>query len=249
MIKALIKRRYWLWSSRLVLTLSTTFLLPIMISILVILPLKNIILYSLSEVPYEIWVYPGFIFLISSLALFPSIYRDFFDLRIHRKLLINVVLTPYSKSTIISSYLICAVIEALFFGIISAIVYFLFIEVDFLIVDHLVLFFFLSLHLLLLGNLFFSLCLFINSISVIWITILLLFIFILFGNGFIVQLEFFPPNLETILKNQPFSLSFQAMQRFLNIETINWIYIIIISILIYIWVLTNGYILKKKFQQ
>ena len=102
-----------------------------MISILVILPLKNIILYSLSEVPYEIWVYPGFIFLISSLALFPSIYRDFFDLRIHRKLLINVVLTPYSKSTIISSYLICAVIEALFFGIISAIVYFLFIEVNF----------------------------------------------------------------------------------------------------------------------
>ena len=112
---------------------------------MVILPLKSIILYSLSEVPYEIWVYPGFIF-ISSLALFPQSI-EIFDLRIHRKLLINVVLTPYSKSTIIFSYLICAVIEALFFGIISAIVYSLFIEVNFLIVDHVV-YFFLSLHLL-----------------------------------------------------------------------------------------------------
>ena len=249
MIKALIKRRYWLWRSRLISTLSTTFLLPIMISIMVILPLKSIILYSLSEVPYELWALPGFIFLISSLALFPSIYRDFFDLRIHRKLLINVVLTPYNKSTIIFSYLICAIIEALFFGMIATIVYFLFIDLNFLIIDYLVLIFFLLLHLLLLGNLFFSLCLLINSISVIWVSIFLVFNFILFGNGFIIQLEFFPPVLEKFLKSQPFSLSFQAMQRFLSIDTINWVYITIISILIYLWVLTNGYILKKKFQQ
>ena len=82
-----------------------------------------------------------------------------------------------------------------------------------------------------------------------WITVFIVFNFILFGNGFIIQLEFFPPILETILKNQPFSFSFQSMQRFLNINTINWVYITILSLLIYFWILINGYVLKKKFQQ
>tara|TARA_B100001250_G_scaffold326554_1_gene290545 strand:+ start:30 stop:779 length:750 start_codon:yes stop_codon:yes gene_type:complete len=249
LIKALIKRRFWLWKNRLLSSISLVFLLPVIFSLLVVLPLKNIILYSLSGVLYEIWVYPGLIYFITSIGLFPLLYRDFFDLRIHNKLLINISLTPYSKSNIIFSYLSCSIIESIIFGILAASIYSLFIPENFEFFQYLFFLILLILHLFLLGNLFISFCLIINSITIMWITTFCFFIFILFGNSFIIQLEFFPPILEIILKYQPFSFSYQVLNRFLSIDIIDWKLIAINLFLIYIWIIFNGYILKKKFQQ
>ena len=249
MIKALIKRRLWLWKSRLISSISMVFVLPLFISILIILPLKSIILYSLSGVLYEIWVYPGFIFFITSIGIFPLIYRDFFDLRIHQKLLVNIALTPFSKSTIIFSYLICSIIEAIIFGIIAAIIYSLFITTNLLFMDYFMLLLLIIMHLFLIGNLFITLSLLINSISIMWIVIFCSFIFIMFGNGFIIQFEFFPQILETILRYQPFSYAYQCFHRFFSIEIIDWKLIGINLIIIYFWILFNGFFLRTKFQQ
>ncbi len=249
MIKALIKRRVWLWKNRLLSSISSVFLLPIIFSLLVVLPLKNIILFSLSGIIYEIWVYPGFIYFITSIGLIPSLYRDFFDLRIHNKLLINIALTPHSKSNIIFSYLSCSIIESVFLGILAASIYSLFIPENFEFFQYVFFLILLILHLFLLGNLFISFCLIINSITIMWITTFCFFIFIMFGNSFIIQLEFFPPILEIILKYQPFSFSYQVFNRFLSIDIIDWKLIAINLFLIYIWIILNGYILRKKFQQ
>ena len=249
MIKGLLKRRYWLFKSRLISSITVLFLFPVIFSLIVILPLKSIILYSISGVLYEIWVYPGFIYFIASISLFPILYRDFFDLRIHHKLLVNISLTPFSKSTIIFSYLICSVFEAIIFGLIAALVYSLFIPIEFLFIQYIIFFISLVLHLFLLGNLFITLCILIDSFTIMWMAIFLMFIFIMFGNGFIIQFEFFPPVLEKILRYQPFSFSFQSMQRFLSINLIDWKLILINLFLVYFWILFNGYIFKKKFQQ
>ena len=249
MIKGLLKRRYWLFKSRLISSITVLFLFPVIFSLIVILPLKSIILYSISGVLYEIWVYPGFIYFIASISLFPILYRDFFDLRIHHKLLVNISLTPFSKSTIIFSYLICSVFEAIIFGLIAALVYSLFIPIEFLFIQYIIFFISLVLHLFLLGNLFITLCILIDSITIMWMAIFFMFIFIMFGNGFIIQFEFFPPVLEKILRYQPFSFSFQSMQRFLSINLIDWKLILINLFLVYFWILFNGYIFKKKFQQ
>ena len=62
------------------------------------IPLKNIIRFSISGVPYDVWVFPGLIFIIGSLAIYPTIYREIFDLRVHRKVLLNIALAVEEKT-------------------------------------------------------------------------------------------------------------------------------------------------------
>ena len=249
MIRALIKRRLWLWKNRLISSISIAFIFPILIILLIIVPFKSIILYSVSGIIYESWVYPGFIFLITSIGIFPILYRDFFDLRIHQKLLANIALTPYSKSTIIYSYLVCSILEATFFGFIAAIIYSLFIPTNLILLDYFILLLLIILHLSLLGNFFITMCLLINSISIMWISIFCSFIFITLGNGFILEFEFFPQIMESILRYQPFSYSYQSFHMFLSINIVNWKLIIITLVVIYFWMLFNGFLLRRKFQQ
>ena len=47
--------------------------------------MKNIVVQSIDQVPYDVWVFPGIILLIASVSTFSLIYRDLFDLRIHKK--------------------------------------------------------------------------------------------------------------------------------------------------------------------
>ena len=87
------------------------------------IPLKNIIRYSISGVPYDIWVFSGLIFIIGSLGLYPIIYREIFDLRVHRKVLLNIALAPYSKSQLVFGNLCVAVLEALIMCLFSILIY------------------------------------------------------------------------------------------------------------------------------
>tara|TARA_B100001250_G_scaffold136892_1_gene117225 strand:- start:2602 stop:3351 length:750 start_codon:yes stop_codon:yes gene_type:complete len=249
LIIALIKRRIWLWKNRFISSIAMAFLFPILVILLIIVPLKSIILYSVTGILYESWVYPGFIFLITSIGIFPLLYRDFFDLRIHQKLLANIALTPYSKSTIIFSYLIYSIIEAIFFGFIAAIIYSLFIPTNLSFLNYFIMLFLIIVHLLLLGNLFITMSLLINSISIMWIAIFCLFVFVTLGNGFIIEFEFFPQIMESILRYQPFSYSYQSFHMFMSINIIDWKLIIISLVLIYFWILFNGFFLRRKFQQ
>lgn len=249
MITALINRRLWLWKNRLVPSLFLLLLFPIIVFTMISLPLKNIIRFSLAGVPFDIWVFPGLLFIINSFILFPLIYREFFELRIHRKVLINMSLAPHTKTTIIFSSLVVSILEALIVVFFSTIVYISFISISINIVDFLFFVFCLTVFSFLLGSLYISLSLIIDTLTTMLLAIFMVILVILFGTGFLIEFSFFPMGLDSILKWSPISIPFQIYKKFNATGIIDYISISISIILIYSWVILNGYLLKIKLRQ
>ena len=249
MILALINRRIWLWKNRLFPSLFLFLSLPLVVFLIISLPLKNIIRFSLSGIPYDIWVLPGLLFIISSLIMYPLLYREYFELRIHKRVLINMSLTPYNKNTIIFSSLIVSSIEAFAVVIFSSFIYASFINISLSIIDFIYLLFCISLYNLILGNLFISLSLIINTITTMLLATFILFITIIFGTGHLIEFSFFPLGLNSIIKWLPISIPFQTFQKFSSTGSVDYISIFTLLILIYLWILFNGYLLKNKLRQ
>ena len=249
MIPALIHRRIWLWKNRLLPSAFLFFMLPVFIFSMISLPLKNIIRFSLAGTPYDIWVFPGMIFIISSLSMFPIIYREFFELRIHGKVLINIALTPYGKRSIIFSYLVVAGLEAFVMIIFSTIVYASFIPITFNVPSIIFLIFCLAIYNLVLGNLYISLSLIIDTLTTMFLAIFILFLILLFGNGFLIEFSFFPLGLDSLMKMSPLSIPFQIYQKFYSTGIIDYMSISISIVLVYLWILLNSHILKIKLRQ
>ena len=249
MIYSLIYRRLCLWRNRIVPSIFFFLILPVTAFILINLPLKNIIRYSLTGEPYDIWVLPGLTFILGSISIFPIIYREFFILRIDRKVLINIALTPFSKTNIIFSSLITSILES-YITIVSGILVFnIFIPNNLQITNLLYLFSCLTLYLFLLGNLYLTLSLIIDALTTILLTIFALLLYILFGCGFLIELSFFPLSVEFILKLIPLSVPFQIYQKFNSTTIIDWFSILSMIFIIYIWVLFNARLLKYKLKQ
>ena len=249
MITALIKRRLWLWKNRLIPSMTFFLLLPILIFSMIGVPLKNVIQYSLSGELFSIWVLPGLIFIISSISLYAPLYREFFDFRIHRKVLVNIALTPHSKSKVVFSNLVTASLEAIIIGILSLFFYITIISAPFSFINFLFLLICLMIYLMLLGNLLISLSLFIDNLSIMTLAMFMIFIVILFGNGFLLEFEFFPLAVESILEYQPLSLPYQSYQMFITTGTLDWLTLGFLTLVIYFWVIFNGYLLKQKLKQ
>ena len=112
MIKALLLRRMWLIRHRFMTTLAFMVLLPLMLHVSITMVMKNILVHSLGNVPYDIWVFPGILLLIAVSSTFSMIYRDLFDLRIHKKSFIPITMAPYSKSHLVMGFLTTSIIEA-----------------------------------------------------------------------------------------------------------------------------------------
>jgi len=249
LITALVKRRLWLWQNRLIPSVFILLLLPIFVFAMIGVPLKNVIQYSLSGMSYDIWVFPGLIFILGSLSLYPLLYREFFDLRIHRKVLINITLTPNSKNKIVFASLVSACMEALVVASIGAIYYTGFIPIVLNLPDLIFLLCCLVIYLLLLGNLFISVSLLIDTITTMSLVMFMVFLLIIFGNGFLIEFSFFPLGFESILKWQPLSLPFQSYHRFNATGMIDWPTMVSLVPVIYFWIIFNGYILKRKLRQ
>ena len=201
---------------------------------------------SLSGMPFELWVIPGFIFIISSMGLFPLIYRDFFDLRLHRKVLVHVALAPYRKRIVICGYLIVSGIEAIILGLISICIFSAISSFPLSVIETLFMIVCLGLYLLLLGNLLISMGLLIDTVTPFSLMTFITFIFILFGNGFIIEFGFFPTGIDSFLKWQPISIPFQAFQLFKNTKFIDWQMLVYPLVLVLFWVIVNTKILKWK---
>ena len=201
---------------------------------------------SLSGMPFELWVIPGFIFIISSMGLFPLIYRDFFDLRVHRKVIAHVVLAPYRKRIVICGYLIVSGIEAIILGLISICIFSAISSFPLSMIETLFMIVCLGLYLLLLGNLLISMGLLIDTVTTFFMITFTTFIFILFGNGFIIEFGFFPTGIDSFLKWQPISIPFQAFQLFINTKFIDWQMLAYPLVLVLFWVIVNTKILKWK---
>jgi len=212
-------------------------------------PLKNVIRYSLSGLPYDLWVFPGLIFILSSVVLFPPLYREFFDLRIHGKALVNIALTPHSKIKIIFSNLVSSIFEALTIALITGFIYTGFIEMTVTLHDLAFLLICLIIYLFLIGNLIISVALVIDTLSSMIITTFMIFLLNIFGNGFILETSFFPYVIETVLKWQPISMPFQLYQIYNSTGIIDFSILITLLPITYLWIILNGYILKKKLLQ
>ena len=246
MILALLKRRLWLWQNRLIPSLILLLAMPVILFALVNLSLKNIMGHSLSGVPFELWVIPGLIFVISSVGLFPLLYRDFFDLRVHQKVLVHVALAPYRKRMLIGGYLIVAGIEAMILGLISLVIFSGLAPFPLTVIDTLFMMVCLAVYLLLLGNYFISMGLLIDTVTTLFLITFITFIFILFGNGFIIEFGFFPAGIENFLRWQPLSIPYQAFQLFIRSGIIDWALLFSSLLLGLLWMLGNTTILKRK---
>tara|TARA_Y100000996_G_scaffold98446_1_gene70794 strand:+ start:199 stop:948 length:750 start_codon:yes stop_codon:yes gene_type:complete len=249
MIIALIHRRLWLWKNRLVPSIFLLLSLPLIVFSMISLPLKNIIRFSLGGIPYDVWVLPGILFIISSFIMYPLLYREYFELRIHKKVLTNLSLSPHSKNTMIFSSLVVSSIEAFIVVIFSTIVYASFISISINIADLGYLLFCLSMYNLLLGNLYISLSLIVDTLTTMLLLTFMIFLVIIFGNGYLIEFSFFPLGLDSIIKLSPISIPFQIFQKFNSTGMIDYLSISILVVLIYFWVLLNGYILKSKLRQ
>jgi len=249
MIIALIHRRLWLWKNRLVPSIFLLLSLTLIVFSMISLPLKNIIRFSLGGIPYDVWVLPGILFIISSFIMYPLLYREYFELRIHKKVLTNLSLSPHSKNTMIFSSLVVSSIEAFIVVIFSTIVYASFISISINIADLGYLLFCLSLYNLLLGNLYISLSLIVDTLTTMLLLTFMIFLVIVFGNGYLIEFSFFPLGLDSIIKLSPISIPFQIFQKFNSTGMIDYLSISILVVLIYFWVLLNGYILKSKLRQ
>ena len=223
--------------------------MPILLFIMISIPLKNIIRYSISGVPYDVWVFSGLIFIIGSLGLYPIIYREIFDLRVHRKVLLNIALAPYSKSQLVFGNLFVAVIEALIMCLFSILIYSSIVSISFNVLNFLFLIFCLVIYLFLIGNIYILLSISIDAITTMILSSFVLIFFIIFGNGFLIEFSFFPSFMESILKYIPISFSQQCYQRFTSTGYFDWMFIAIQVILIYTLFLLNGFLLKRKLRQ
>jgi len=246
LIYALFMRRVWLWKNRLISSIGIIFILPVLVYILITSSLKNILGQSLSGIPYEIWVIPGLIFIISSLGLFPLLYRDFFDLRVHKKVIVNVALAPYEKRNLVGSYIFVAGLEAMIMGLISIFVFAGFTQISLGLMEIFVLFSCLGLYLFLLGNLFISIALIIDTVTTLFLITAMIFTLIFFGNGFIIEFGFFSAEMEAILKWQPISIPFQIFQNYYRSGLFDWKIFSGMFALSGLWVIANGSILKRR---
>ena len=213
------------------------------------IPFKNIIRYSISGVSYDIWVFSGLIFIIGSIGLYPIIYREIFDLRVHRKVLLNIALAPYSKSQLVFGNLCVAVLESLMMCLFSILIYSSIVSISLNFSNFLFLIFLLVIYLFLVGNIYILLSISIDAITTMVLSSFVLIFFIIFGNGFLIEFSFFPSFMEYILKYNPISFSQQCYQRFTSTGYIDWMFIAIQIILIYTLFLLNGFLLKRKLRQ
>ena len=249
MIQGFLLRRLWLWRNRLVPSIFLFFFMPILLFTMISIPLKNIIRYSISGVPYDIWVFPGLIFIIGSLGLYPIIYREIFDLRVHRKVLLNIALAPYSKSQLVFGNLCVAVLEALIMCLFSILIYSSIVSISLNFSNFLFLIFCLVIYLFLVGNIYILLSISIDAITTMILSSFVLIFFMIFGSGFLIEFSFFPSFMESILKYNPISFSQQCYQRFTSTGYFDWMFIAIQVILIYILFVLNGFLLKRKLRQ
>ena len=249
MISALLKRRLWLWKNRLIPSIFFYLILPIFIFVIISLPLKNIIRFSLAEIPYDIWVLPGLIFIIGSFSLYPLLYREYFELRIHRKVLVNIALAPYSKKYMIFSSLVISGLESIGMSVLGIIVYSTFTSISLSVSSTIFLFLCLVIYLFLLGNLYITLSLLIDALTTMFLATSMIFVFILFGSGFLIEFSFFPVGIESFLKWLPLSIPFQIFHKFNATGLVDWLSLSILCVVIYLWIILNSIILKRRLRQ
>ena len=249
MIRALLLRRIWLLGNNITSIVILSFLFPMIIFIFTNLAFRKILVGGIYDIKFDTWIYPSMVFLVSGFSIIPSIFRDVFDLRIHKKVLTYLSLTPFSKRFLILSLLVVSITEGIIMCLVSLLLYSFIIPYPFSSVETLALIFYLSIFILLLGNIFITVSILSDKSATIFASIFIIVFFILFGSGLVIAIPFYPTSISNILSILPIVMIVNAMQSYLFSGFINWP-LTLVSILFSIGLLIiNSILLRRKLRQ
>ena len=242
-------RRIWLLGNNITSSLVLSFMLPLTVFIFTNLAFRNVLIMSLYDVKFDTWIYPSMVLFVSGLSIIPSIFRDIFDLRIHKKVLTYVSISPYSKRFIIFSFLMVALIEGIIMSLGSILLFSFIIPYPFGLIETIVLLVYSSIFILVFGNILITISILADKSATFLLSIVILFFFILLGSGLIIELPFFPPSVNYILSIFPISMIVKAMQSYLFSGFINWPLIFFPLLFSIGLLIINSILLRNKLRQ
>ena len=249
MIRALLMRRVWLLFNHLTSTVVLLFILPIVIFIFTNLAFRNILTNSNYDINFDVWIYPSMIFFVSSLCIIPSIFRDLFDLRIHKKVLTYLSISPWSKQFLVSSVLIVSLIEAFTIAIFSFTLYSFILPHPFTFLETIVLFIYLLIYILVFGNILITISILSDKSATYMLSLMILFFIVLFGSGLIIELDFFPSSINYLLSIFPISMTVSAMQSYLYSGFVDWGFTLIPIFISIGNIIINSVLIRNKLRQ
>ena len=230
-------------------TFSFMVILPLMLHVSITMVMKNILVRSLDQIPYELWIFPGIILIIASMSTFSMIYRDLFDLRIHKKSFLPMTLAPYSKTQLILGFLITSIVETTVYVIVAMAVLTVFLPSPFDISTYFIILIFTFLYTFIVGNIIITFSVVTDRISIYLSILITMFLIILFGTGILVEFEFYPKTISVILSNFPLSMFLSSLREIIFFNRIDWFQIFIPIMVAIGWTWVNGYLLKRKLKQ
>jgi len=249
LIRALLTRRIWLLINHLTSSVILSFILPIIVFIFTNLAFRNILVNSVYDINFDAWIYPSMIFLVSSLCIIPSVFRDLFDLRIHKKVLTYLSISPWSKQSLVSSILVVSLVEAFLIALFALTLYSFIITHPFNFLETIALLIYLLIFILVFGNILITISILSDKSATFLISLMILLFITLFGSGLIIELNFFPSSIRYILSILPISMVIGAMQSYLYSGFINWAFTLL-PILISIGILIiNSVLIRNKLRQ
>ena len=246
MIPTLLFRRLCIIKNRLFTTLGLLLILPIFLNVVVNLPFKRLVVNPLWNIPHEQWIYPGLTIIVVIMMMIPSVYRDLFELRIHKKILPALALTPVSKSLYLYSFLITILIETIVYTILVMIVYSILIAPGFGLLEYLIMFPFFLLYIALGANILITLSLIVDKTTLYNLLMLMFFLFIVFASGTVIEFEYFPEIIGNLLRYLPTGQIMQSLRMALFSGVINWLILLGVLITIILWAYFNGLLFKKR---
>lgn len=249
MIKALLLRRYWLIRHRFRSTISFMILFPLMFHTCITLVLEDIIVLSVYNISYQVWVFPGVIFLISAASTYTIIYRDFFDLRIHRISFLPITLAPYGKTYLILGFILTSIIESFFHVLVSMIVLTVLMSESLHWNIYLLTPIFAFAYSYLLANIMVTFAIISDRIFTFLSFSILMFLFIIFGTGMILEFDSYPQIIGQILTYNPLSMILSELRNILFFNYFEWAWLVIPVVVSIIWTIFNGLLLKRKLKQ
>ena len=230
-------------------TVSLMVMLPLLLHIGITMVMKNIVVQSIDQVPYDVWVFPGIILLIASVSTFSLIYRDLFDLRIHKKSFIPITLAPYGKTHLVIGFLVTSIIESLVYVIVAMGVLTVLLPEPLNWSAYFIVPLFTLLYTFLLGNLIITFSVLTDRISTYLSITISMFLFILFATGVLVEFDFYPKTIGTLLSYFPLSMILSDLRGILFFNRVEWGPIMIPVATALGWTWLNGYMLKRKLKQ
>ena len=225
------------------------FLFPLSIFIFTNLALRKLPSIGLYDIDFDVWIYPSMIYLVAGLCILPSIFRDVFDLRVHKKVLSYLSLSPHSKRYMILSFSVVSIVESLIFGLVSIILFSALVPYPFGFIKTVGFIFYFSIYVFLLSNVFITIAILSDKLSTILISLFAFILFLLFGSGLIISPSFYPSSLENLLSFLPLAMAIKAMQSYLFSGFINWIFTIFPFLTALLLLSLNSILIRKKLRQ